>query len=769
MSRNGSGVYSLVAGNPVVTGTTISSTTMNNTLNDIASALTGSLAADGQTLLTGNLNANSNKVSNLANPTLAQDSATKYYVDNATYLQGGTGSVIRTIQNKLQESVSVKDFGAIGNGTTDDTIAIQNAITYCYANNLDLYIPTGTYKLTTYLIWNGCNIYGDGEGNTIINGAPDCDVFFTPDYSIAQTGSVANPRQNAHVSDMSINVNNSGTQVYPNGTFNRPIYPIIANWSSSLVVIVGQYYLVPGIGVYKCFSAGTTSSTPPSTTAGTQIDGTVTWLYVDSQQRYVGNAGFAAPIYNGATSPSSLLHWVFKNIRITASGSLSNLSTACFYSQNSFYDCTFENQIWRYTAYGFLNVPPTTNFQSIEFSPDADIFNKIAIYCAFPFISFNNIYSTIINMQCYSDLNWRSLYLLGYKGLDRSSCLGWNLVNFYCEPNSGTNGALGFIDGNSHIISGGTLKAAYGRAYYVFVGNSSTIQSNFIGNDGTFSVLLLLGNFNIFSSLNTASNTLNNLIDDRGLGNICEFSYSSSYVTESERQLMANPGTVRNPYGIRQNDWLVKNCATTPFYDMLFGGREFITHNATAINLVDSNLETGGYVRMQDGLGWYSQTANRQPLAIGSRIPAGKVQFLVKGRLSVTTTATISLLAVPTSGPNVNLGSITPTWSTNWNVFELDVDLSAYAGYTLQLSINNPASTSAYLDVAWVAIVPFAPANTIVKNQFFSGIVDLEGTGSPNSVVTANPGSTYRNISGGSGTSFYVKESGTGNTGWVGK
>lgn len=55
MSRNGSGTYSLPAGNPVTTGTTISSTTHNNTLADIASALTDSLAKDGQTTPTANL------------------------------------------------------------------------------------------------------------------------------------------------------------------------------------------------------------------------------------------------------------------------------------------------------------------------------------------------------------------------------------------------------------------------------------------------------------------------------------------------------------------------------------------------------------------------------------------------------------------------------------------------------------------------------------------------------------------------------------------
>ena len=43
------------------------------------------------------------------------------------------------------------------------------------------------------------------------------------------------------------------------------------------------------------------------------------------------------------------------------------------------------------------------------------------------------------------------------------------------------------------------------------------------------------------------------------------------------------------------------------------------------------------------------------------------------------------------------------------------------------------------------------------------------GSGSPESVVTAPVGATYSRTDGGAGTSFYVKESGTGNTGWVAK
>ena len=73
MSRNGSGVYSLPAGNPVVTGTTIASTWANTTMNDLAAALTDSVAADGQTPMTGNLDLNTHKIVNLVAGSAAGD------------------------------------------------------------------------------------------------------------------------------------------------------------------------------------------------------------------------------------------------------------------------------------------------------------------------------------------------------------------------------------------------------------------------------------------------------------------------------------------------------------------------------------------------------------------------------------------------------------------------------------------------------------------------------------------------------------------------
>jgi len=58
-----------------------------------------------------------------------------------------TGSVGKTVHQKLQEYVSVKDFGATGDGSTNDTVAIQAAIDAVGAAGGTLWFPPGTYKI----------------------------------------------------------------------------------------------------------------------------------------------------------------------------------------------------------------------------------------------------------------------------------------------------------------------------------------------------------------------------------------------------------------------------------------------------------------------------------------------------------------------------------------------------------------------------------------------------------------------------------------------
>jgi hypothetical protein len=70
-----------------------------------------------------------------------------------------------TVQNKLAQTVSVKDFGAVGNGVTDDTAAIQAALDAAKASTKSCYINAGVYKITQLQFPNGIEIYGAGIGS----------------------------------------------------------------------------------------------------------------------------------------------------------------------------------------------------------------------------------------------------------------------------------------------------------------------------------------------------------------------------------------------------------------------------------------------------------------------------------------------------------------------------------------------------------------------------------------------------------------------------
>jgi len=124
MSRNGSGVYSLPAGNPVVTGTTISSSWANNTMNDLAAALTDSVAADGQTPMTGDLDMNTNKIINL-DPATAAGEAVEYSqftsaTGSAVAITGGTinGATIGATTPASGRFTTLEATGAFTAGST---------------------------------------------------------------------------------------------------------------------------------------------------------------------------------------------------------------------------------------------------------------------------------------------------------------------------------------------------------------------------------------------------------------------------------------------------------------------------------------------------------------------------------------------------------------------------------------------------------------------------------------------------------------------------
>lgn len=98
-----------------------------------------------------------------AAPALAGESGASF----VGFKQDGSGAVLRTVLEKARESLSIKDFGAVCDGTTDDTIAVQAAFNACGLLGIRrCYVPSGVARCTAKLSVpnGGIDIIGDGHG-----------------------------------------------------------------------------------------------------------------------------------------------------------------------------------------------------------------------------------------------------------------------------------------------------------------------------------------------------------------------------------------------------------------------------------------------------------------------------------------------------------------------------------------------------------------------------------------------------------------------------
>lgn len=130
MARNGSGTYSLPAGNPVVTGTTISSTWANTTLSDIATALTNSLAKDGQTPPTANLPMGGFRHTGVDDAVNRTDYAVTGQIQDGSYIWCGTaGGTVDAITLTPSPAITAyaagQKFAFISSGANTGAVTVE--------------------------------------------------------------------------------------------------------------------------------------------------------------------------------------------------------------------------------------------------------------------------------------------------------------------------------------------------------------------------------------------------------------------------------------------------------------------------------------------------------------------------------------------------------------------------------------------------------------------------------------------------------------------
>lgn len=91
----------------------------------------------------------------------------------------GAGAVSRAVADKLRDVVTAKDFGAVGDGVTDDTAAILAAL----AAHRSIFLPAGTYRTSAPIVLGyGQTLYGEGEGSVIQARAASYDPVNLPTY-----------------------------------------------------------------------------------------------------------------------------------------------------------------------------------------------------------------------------------------------------------------------------------------------------------------------------------------------------------------------------------------------------------------------------------------------------------------------------------------------------------------------------------------------------------------------------------------------------------
>lgn len=209
MAYNGAGVFSLVAGNPTVTGTTITSTWANNTLSDIATGLSTCITKDGQTTITANIPMSSFKLTGLGVATVTGDALSYGQAATVTTLVTSTSYVPSGGTVDLSSAVATATTQSLGDSSTKLATTAFVAGT-AFSSALPAQTGNSGRTLTTNgttASWVGRAPYSARTSNTILANADSGSFIDITSGTFSQTFTAAATLLNG----WSVVIRNSGT------------------------------------------------------------------------------------------------------------------------------------------------------------------------------------------------------------------------------------------------------------------------------------------------------------------------------------------------------------------------------------------------------------------------------------------------------------------------------------------------------------------------------------------------------------------------------
>ena len=143
---------------------------------------------------------------------------------------------------------AVDDYGATGDGTTDDTTALQNAINAAIAAGRRLYIPAGTYKFTQLSV----TVSGAGKGPLIIEGDGHPYVQFVSRGTILRQIDGTTGTAITFTGNWASNYNITGLTIRDLGLYCSNA---LTGWGIDMFNVTGFHSLFENVSVYVPYAS----------------------------------------------------------------------------------------------------------------------------------------------------------------------------------------------------------------------------------------------------------------------------------------------------------------------------------------------------------------------------------------------------------------------------------------------------------------------------------------------------------------------------------